>query len=123
MVQEFTGGTPSPSSLKDISLSDLLEKNEAYNRRRSSRQTETVGVYIAANITMAVLKDGFMLGDGSRHGQYTNHRLRPGYSYNVGLMSGVNGTTNTLFTAANMEPIGGYVCVCACVCVCMCVCV
>ena len=72
---------------------------------RSPRQAESTDVYIAANISEAMLLDGFMLGRGESEGPYTNHRLQPGHSYNVALMSQVSGTDTLLVVPVDNDPI------------------
>ena len=114
-VQEYTfGATPPTRALSEYSLDELLYENDAYNRRRDSdgrgrRQASTASVYIAANITESTLESGFTLGSGEMVGGYRNHRLRSGFSYNVGLISHFNGT-NTTVTQANSEFIDARVC-------------
>lgn len=109
VVQELKNADMRPDRLlSDYTLEELKNATNKYSTERGKRQASSDRVYIAANITESGLNGGFRLGDGMVYGGYTNHPLKAGVYYNIGLRSQVSGTNTPLY-AVVMEPISKYI--------------
>ncbi len=103
VVQEVTSDPTRP--LSSYTIEELVEATQRYARTRLQRQVAMETVYIAANITENELRrDSFNVGDGGDYGDYTNHPLEPGVSYNIGVRGVVAGATTPLFDDSPLSP-------------------